>query len=399
MSHFIVGQDRAQCFLFPERLDDYVDKDNPVQVVDAFVEALNFKTLRFERTEPKATGRPGYDASTLLKIYIYGYLNRIPSSRRLELETRRNVEMMWLTNRLTPDHKTIAEFRKNNGKAIVAVCREFVRVCHWLSLVPEAVVVIDGSKFKAVNNRDRNFTTAKMKRRKEGIEKAINFYLAELDAADKAEPESARAKVPAIEARIKNLREEAGKLHVVEKALERSPDKQISLTDPDSRAMNTRGTAVVGYNVQTAVETTHHLIVTHEVTNEPVDRALLSPMAHKASAAMGAGDLEVLSDRGYYSGVQITQCEDSGIRTYVPKPLTSASNKLGLYSKEGFIYEREHDRYRCPAGALLVNRGSSQQNGLRIFDYYAAATTCRDCSMRAQCTRSPQARRIHRWER
>ena len=306
---------------------------------------------------------------------------------------------MWLTGRLTPDHKTIAEFRKNNGKAIVAVCREFVHVCHWLSLVPEAVVTIDGSKFKAVNNRDRNFTTAKMKRRKEGIEKAINFYLAELDEADKAEPEIAQAQIPAIEACIEKLREQAGKLKVVEKALERSPDKQVSLTDPDSRAMKTRGSAVVGYNVQTAVETTHHLIVAHEVTNEPVDRALLSPMAHKASAAMGGGDLEVLSDRGYYSALQIAQCEDSGIRTFVPKALTSSSKKKGLFTKDDFIYKSEHDRYECPAGEPLPKRGSSVENGMRLFVYYASVSACRQCPLKAQCTNSPQPRRVKRWER
>jgi len=355
MPRFIVGQVRAQASLFPERLDDYVDEDNPVRVVEAFVEALDLKALGFERAEPKATGRPGYEAATLLKIYIYGYLNRIPSSRRLERETRRNVELMWLTHRLCPDHKTIAEFRKDNGPAIMAVCREFVGVCHRLSLIPGEEVAIDGSKFKAVNNRDKNFTEAKMKRRKEGIEQAITHYLEELDEADKAEPEIAQAKVPAIEARIEKLREEMGKLNVYDKELEASPDKQLSITDPDSRAMKTRGSAVVGYNVQTAVETTNHLIVAHDVVNNPIDNALLSPMAHKAQAAMGVAELGVLSDRGYYTGPQIVECENDGIVTYVPKPLTSGSKKRGLFPKQVFVYDRENDQYHCPAGEVATS--------------------------------------------
>jgi transposase len=306
---------------------------------------------------------------------------------------------MWLTHRLTPDHKTIAQFRRNNGKAIVAVCGEFVGICHRLSLIPGSTVAVDGSKFKAVNNRDKNFTAAKMERRKEGLEGAVNHYLAELDKADKAEPEVAQAKVPAIEARLEKLREEVGKLKVYEQQLEASREKQLSLTDPDSRAMNTRGSAVVGYNVQTATETTNHLIVTHEVVTNPIDNALLSPMSHKARAAMGTKAIEVLSDRGYYTGTQIVECERAGIRTYVPKPLTSTARANGYFGKDAFRYEPEHDRYRCPAGELLPRRHASVEKGLRIFVYYAGTSACEQCSLKAQCSRSPQPRRIRRWER
>ena len=399
MPRFIVGEDRAQACLFPESLDDYVGEDNAVRVVEAFVEALDLKALQFERVEGKATGHPAYHASTLLKITIYGYLNRIGSSRRLERECQRNVEMMWLTHRLAPDHKTIAEFRKDNGKGIVSVCREFVGVCHRLSLLPGAEVAIDGSKFKAVNNRDRNFTEAKMKRRQEGMGKAIAHYLAELDEADRCEPEVREVKVTAIKERLEKLDEEMAKLKVYEKELAASPDKQLSLTDPDSRAMKTRGSAVVGYNVQTVVDTTNHLIVAHDVVNECIDRSLLSPMAHMGLSTMGTSELEVLSDRGYYKGPQIVDCEESGIRTYLPKPQTSQNKKKGLFTKEDFVYEPEHDRYRCPAGEELPRRHSSVENEMTIFVYYASTSSCEGCALRSKCTTSPQTRRVRRWER
>ena len=385
---------------FSRRLDDYVAKDNAVRGVEAFVDWLDLQGLGFSRTEDKVTGRFAYHASTLLKIYIYGYLNRIGSSRRLELECRRNVEMMWLTQRLAPDHKTIAEFRKDNGKAIVGVCREFVGVCHRFSLLADAQVAIDGSKFKAVNNRDKNFTDAKMKRRQEGIEKAIAHYLNELDEADRTEPEVARVNVVAIQDRLDKLNEEKVKLTAYAQALEASPDKQLSLTDPDSRAMKTRGSAVVGYNVQTVVDTTNHLIVAHEVVNDCVDRTLLSPMAHMGVDAMGTSQLEVLSDRGYYKGPEIVACEEAGIRTYVPKPQTSSGRKRGRFTKQDFVYDAEHDRYRCPAGAHLTRRYETVESGLTQHVYFAASSACGGCAIRAQCTSTsaPEVRRLKRWE-
>jgi len=399
MPRFIVGRDRAQATLFPERLEDYVAENNPVRVVDMFVDGLDLNGLGFERSEPKETGRFGYEPSTLLKIYIYGYLNRIPSSRRLEDETRRNVEMMWLTCCLSPCYKTIAEFRKDNGKAIVSVCREFVGVCRGFSLLTEHQVAIDGSKFKAVNNRDKNFTEAKMKRRQEGIEKAIAHYLNELDEADRAEPEVGLVNIAAIKDRLEKLDEEKAKLKVYERALQASPDKQLSLTDPDSRAMKTRGSAVVGYNVQSVVDTTNHLIVAHEVVNECIDVTLLSPMAHKGVAAMGTTELEVLSDRGYYKGPQIVECEESGITTYVPKPQTSSSKKKGLFTKDDFVYEPDHDRYRCPAGEELARRHSSVENEMVINVYYASTSSCQGCALKSKCTSSAQPRRVCRWEK
>jgi transposase len=272
MKRFIQGEDRAQSTLLPELLDDYVTETNPVRVVDVYVDELDLGTLGFEGIDPAATGRPAYHPAVLLKIYIYGYLNRIQSSRRLEREAQRNVELMWLTGRLTPDFKTIANFRKDNGKAIRGVCKQFVMLCQKLGLFSEALVAIDGSKFKAANNRDRNFTSAKLQRRMEEIESSINRYLAALDTADRQEPTVARLKTERLHDKIAALKEQMKALKEIEVQLDATPDKQISLTDPDARSMKTRGTGIVGYNVQTAVDATNHLIVVHEVTNDGIDR-------------------------------------------------------------------------------------------------------------------------------
>lgn len=289
MRRFVQGEDRTQGTLLPELLDDYVTENNAVRVIDVFVDQLDLGKLGFASVEPEATGRPSYHPSTLLKIYIYGYLNRIQSTRRLELETQRNVEMMWLTSRLMPDFKTIANFRKDNGKAIRSVCRQFVDLCRQLDLFSQAIVAIDGSKFKAVNNRDKNFTSAKMERRMQQIEDSIHRYLAALDTADREEPAAALAKTVQLNEKIAALKEKMQQLKELEVQMNAAPDKQISLTDPDARSMKTRGTGIVGYNVQTAVDTEHHLIVAHEVTNVGSDRSQLSTMAKQARSAMGIG--------------------------------------------------------------------------------------------------------------
>lgn len=267
MKRFIQGEHRGQGTLLPESLDDYVSDTNPVRVVDVFVDELNLVSLGFDGAIPADTGRPAYHPAILLKIYIYGYLNRIQSSRRLEREAQRNVELMWLTGRLMPDFKTIANFRKDNSKAIRGVCRQFVVLCQQLGLFGENLVAIDGSKFKAVNNRDRNFTSAKLKRRMEETESSINRYLTALDAADRQEPTASEPSVVRLEEKIAKLKTQMKELKAIEIQLNESPDKQVSLTDPDARSMMTRGTGIVGYNVQTAVDTQNHLIVAHEVTN------------------------------------------------------------------------------------------------------------------------------------
>jgi hypothetical protein len=298
-----------------------------------------------------------------------------------------------------PDHKTISEFRKDNGKAIVGVCREFVEVCRRLELFTQAVVAIDGSKFKAVNHRDKNFTEAKMKARQKRVEKSIARYLAELDEADRAQPSVPEAKVTGLQDKLTKLKEEMERLKELEQRRLNAPDKQISLSDPDSRSMKTRGTGIVGYNVQAAVEPEHHLIVAHEVTNVGSDRAQLAAMAEQARAAMDTEELTAVADRGYFSGTQIVDCEEAGITTYVPKPLTSSGRKTGRFTKQDFVYEPEHDQYRCPAGEALTWRFVSVEHGLNLNVYFASVFTCRGCAMKAKCTNGSHQRRIRRWER
>ncbi|MPW24014.1 IS1182 family transposase, partial [Paraburkholderia sp. CNPSo 3157] len=329
MKRFVQGEDRTQSFLLPEALDDYVTNTNPVRVVDVFVDELDLQKLGFEGVEPALTGRPSYHPAVMLKIYIYGYLNRIQSSRRLEREAQHNVELMWLTSRLTPDFKTIARFRKDNGKAIRSVCRQFVALCQRLDLFAEAFVAIDGSKFKAVNHRDRNFTSAKLERRMRDIESSIARYLEAMDTADRQEPAIAKARTERLQDKIAALKEQMRSLKEIEVKLKEAPDGQISLTDPDARSMKTRGTGVVGYNVQTAVDTKHHLIVAHIVTNNGIDRDQLTSMAKLARAEMGIDKLTAVADRGYYKSEEILACHEAGITVFVPKTVTSSATADG----------------------------------------------------------------------
>src|SRR6202022_4428011 len=336
MKRFVQGDSRTQSFLLPEALDDYVTDTNPVRVVDVFVDELDLQKIGVEGVEPALTGRPSYHPEVMLKIYIYGYLNRIQSSRRLEREAQRNVELMWLTGRLRPDFKTIANFRKDNGLAIRKVCRQFIVLCRKLELFTEAVVAIDGSKFKAVNNRDKNFTAAKMQRRMAQIEESIARYLAAMDTADRAEPEAAELKKGRLREKIAALKEQMQRLKGLEVQMLASPDQQLSLTDPDARSMKSRDGGIVGYNVQTAVEAKHHLIVAHEVITEGIDRDQLTPMAEQARAAMGIDDLTVAADRGYFKGEQILDCDQAGITPIVPKTLTSNSLADARFDKQHF---------------------------------------------------------------
>lgn len=395
MKRFIQGEHRGQGTLLPESLDDYTSNTNPVRVVDVFVDELNLVNLGFEGAIPADTGRPAYHPAILLKIYIYGYLNRIQSSRRLEREAQRNVELMWLTGRLMPDFKTIANFRKDNSKAIRGVCRQFVVLCQQLGLFGENLVAIDGSKFKAVNNRDRNFTSAKLKRRMEEIESSINRYLTALDTADRQEPTSSGAKTVRLEEKIAKLKVQMKELQAIEIRLNDSPDKQVSLTDPDARSMMTRGTGIVGYNVQTAVDAQHHLIVAHEVTNVGSDRDQLSSMAKQAREAMASDSLSVVADRGYFKGEEILACHNADITAYVPKPMTSGAKANGRFNNDAFIYDAANNHYVCPAGETLIWRFSSVEKGMKLHRYWSSK--CQGCALKTQCTPSKQ-RRIRRWE-
>ncbi|HLL49498.1 MAG TPA: IS1182 family transposase [Thermomicrobiales bacterium] len=398
MGRFVEGADRSQLCLLPECLDDWVNQDNPVHVIEAFVEALDLAALGFVGATPAATGRPAYHPAVLLKLYIYGYLNRVQSSRRLEREAGRNVELMWLLGRLVPDHKTIADFRNDNVRALRQVCVRFVALCRQMGLLAGGTVVVDGSKFKAVNNRDRNFTHAKMARRLAQIEESIARYLHQLDSADRQEPsEAVLTKTTRLKEKISRLRQEMGRLSALDGLMRQSPDQQVSLTDPDARSMATsgRGSGVVGYNVQVAVETEHHLIVTHEVTNVGNDRAQLAPMAKAAQETLGAEGLHVIADRGYFNGEQIKACVDAGLTVTLPKPQTSGAKAEGRFGKQDFVYLPDQDAYRCPAGAVLRYHFSNVEKGVELRRYWSTAA-CLACAIKRQCTTSKE-RRITRW--
>ena len=353
MRRFVEGINREQATLFPEYLEDWIDKDNPVRAIDAFVDRLDLSGLGFDGVAPEVTGRPSYHPSGLLKLYIYGYLSRVQSSRRLEREAGHNVEVMWLTCRLVPDHKTIADFRKDNGPAIKRVCAQFIELCRQMGLLTMSSVAIDGSKFKAVNTRDKNFTRNKVERRRAQLEESVARYLAQLDTADRQEPsEELAAKTD----------------HLKEKLVKLESEMQISLTDPDARSMATsgRGSGVVGYNSQIAVETEHHLIVTHEVTNEGSDRSQLSHVAKETKATLEVEKLDAVADRGYFNSEEILACEEAGITVTLPKPMTSNSKAEGRFGKQDFRYIAEEDVYVCPAGERLAYYYTTKDKGLVV---------------------------------
>ena len=398
MAGFVEGLDRSQSTLFPARLDEYVGEDNPVRAVDVFVDGLDLRKLGFGDVQPLATGRPGYHPATMLKIYIYGYLNRVQSSRRLERECQRNIELIWLTGQLAPDFKTIADFRKDNGKAIRETCRAFVALCGKLNLLADASVAIDGSKFKAVNARDKNFTEGKMQRRLERIDESIARYLSQLETADRHGDAVPPEKITRLNDKVAKLKEEIVRLNAINTQMIASKDKQISLTDPDARSMATSGkdTGIVGYNVQSAVDTTHHLIVAHEVTNVGSDRSALADTAELARVEMGANKLEVVADRGYYSSEEILACELSGITVTLPKPMTSTAKGEGRFGKQDFVYVAADDEYRCPAGQRLTFRYQGVQDGMMMRRYWTSKAVCGACPLKAKCTPAPE-RQIRRW--
>lgn len=397
MKRFVEGEDRRQATLLPACLDDYVAEDNPVRVIEVFCDELDLGALGFAGVVPAKTGRPAYHPATLLKLYLYGYLNRVPSSRRLEREAGRNIELMWLTGRLAPDFKTIADFRRDNGPAIRSACARFVVLCRQFNLFSRAVVAIDGSKFKAVNNRDKNFTVAKVAARIEQVEESMARYLAALDRADRQDDDVAEAKTTRLKEKIAGLRRQMQSLHAMARQVEAAPDKQVSLTDPDARSMATsgKGTGIVGYNVQVAVDAEHHLIVAHEVTNIGSDRAQLTAMSQKALEATGCEELIVLADRGYYSGDEVLACEGTGIFPVIPKTQTSGNTKRGLFTGADFVYEAEHDRFVCPAGQFLT-KGKVRSDRRDEIDHYRNLRACEACALKPKCT-TDKHKRVKRW--
>lgn len=395
---YIEGSARDQQVLFPEVLDDYVGADNPVRFLDAFVDTLDLAVLGFQHATPSATGRPPYDPADLLRLYLYGYLYRLRSSRKLEQETHRNIEMIWLLRKLRPDFKTIADFRKDHPAALKGVCREFTLLCKKLELFGGELIAIDGSKFRASNNKDRNFSRAALDELLTTIDARIAAYIERLDAQDAAEARDAvgSVTVSALQEKLTALRARRTTYRELVAELAASGDTQISQTDPDSRSMRVGTGVAVCYNVQTAVDAKHKLIVAHDVVNAPTDQAQLSPMAMSAQAILASPDLHAVADRGYYSGPEILACLDAGITPTVPKPHTSANAKLGLFTKEHFQYDAVADTYECPAGNVMTYGYSTVERG-RGMRYYRTSA-CTHCAIKARCTRSKGARRITRWE-
>jgi transposase len=392
---FVQGVHRDQVVMFPESLDEYIPDDNPVRFIDAFVDSLDLRALGFEKAVQEVRGRPPYDPGDLLKLYVYGYLNRVRSSRRLEREAQRNVEVMWLLGKLAPDFKTIADFRRDNGKAIRAVFREFTTMCRRLELYGGQLVAIDGSKFKAANSRDRNFTKAKLERLNRRAEEKIERYLEELDKADEGEQDNEKPTAEELQEKIEWLRNRKKVYTELEGRMDESGGSQVSLTDPDARSMvlgSNRGTEVA-YNVQISVDAKHKLILDHEVTNAGNDKNQLSSMAIRAKEVLGVQSLEVVADQGYYGSEEIKNCIDGDVVPYMRKP--KSSNNNGVFAREEFRYDGENDCYWCPAGKALLFKYKTTYRGQAVRLYIAEE--CSQCALRSKCTRSKTGREVRRW--
>lgn len=390
---YVIGKDRRQAVAFPSYLEDYVGEENPVRFVDAFVEALDLAELGFDRAEPKDMGRPAYHPGLLLRLYMYGYLNSIRSSRKLEREAKRNVELMWLMEMLTPDHKTIADFRRDNLEPIKMSCRQFTMLCKRMGLFGGSLVAVDGSKFKADNSRERNFTKQKLEKLIRLTDHRIDEYLTKLDEADQeeAETESANPTVQELKEQIEALKKRKQQHKQRQEQLEKSGETQISETDSDARLMKVKDGMDVCYNVQIAVDSKHKLIVEQEVTNAGADHNQLAKMAIRAKETLGMDKLEAVVDKGYYDSGEIKKCEENGIAVYVER--RTAGKQHGVFSSEQFTYISDKDLYLCPAGQQLTYQGQSREKGRGVKYYVASA--CSGCALKSQCTRGA-FRRIKR---
>jgi transposase len=384
MTH-ITGHDRSQTLLLPESLDEYVSPDNPVRFIDAFVDKLDLAATGFAGVEPRATGRPSYDPADLLKLYIYGYLNRVRSSRRLEAETHRNVEVIWLLRHLKPDFKTIADFRRDNRKAFRAVFREFTLLCRQLDLFGRELLAVDGTRIKAVNNKDRNFTRASLTEFIKLADAKLEDYLHRLDTSDASEATMAGSRVKNLAEKINAIRGRRSRCQEMLAHLDRTGEEQVSLTDPDSRAMAAHTRVGVGYNAQVAVDAKHKLIVEQQITNQVVDMGLLTQTAAPAKEVLGVETIAVVADRGYFKIEDIEACELAGMTPYVPRPQRGHSVKAGLFRKDEFLYDPTSNSFRCPGGHRLDVYSSSLMRGLKKVNY-VNKDACRDCPIRARCT-------------
>jgi transposase len=397
--NYIAGSDRGEVLLLPEVLDDYITPENPVRFIDAFVVQLDLSKAGFSNAQLNETGRPPYDPGDLLRLYLYGYLNRVRSSRGLEREATRNLELIWLLRKLRPDFKTIADFRRDNGQAIKSVGRQFILLCRKLELFGGELVAIDSTKIKAQNSKGRNYSEAKLKALLAEIENKVSAYLKELDQADAQEAQSSadseqRLSVEELKEKIAQLKERKKELENLAQDLEKSGGRQVSLTDPDSRAMSMGRGSTVGYNVQTAVDAKHSLIVDTQVTNTTSDLGALGTMAIKAQESLEAKKLSVVADKGYYNGKEVLACDAIGVSAYVAKPLTSANTARGLYGKESFKYDARKNCYICLADQKLTYRFATNEKGRAI--YYYRASGCKSCPLKPKCTRNKENRTITR---
>jgi transposase len=386
MTH-LVGHDRSQILLLPESLDDYVGPENPVRFIEAFVDGLDLAAAGFTRVQPKETGRPGYAPGDLLKLYIYGYLNRIRSSRRLEAETHRNVEVIWLLRHLKPDFKTIADFRRDNRNAFRPVFRQFVLLCRQLDLFGCELLAVDGTRIKAVNNKDRNFTRASLREFIKLADAKLDDYLQRLDTSDAADQAAGGSRMKNLAEKITAILARRTRCQQMLAELDRTGEDQISLTDPDSRAMAAHTHVPVGYNVQVAVDAKHKLIVEQQVTNQVVDMGLLTETAEPAKEILGVERIAVVADRGYFKIEDIEACETAGMEPYVPRPQRGPAVRAGLFRKDEFHYDRESDSFLCPVGQRLQPYSSSFLRKLKKINY-ANRQACRDCPIRSRCTRN-----------
>ncbi len=392
---YIQGANRNQTTLLPAVIDDYIQENNPVRFIDAYIDSLDLKDLGFTHAETKETGRKPYNPADLLKLYVYGYLNKLRSSRDLEKATYRNIELIWLLSRLNPDFKTIADFRKDNAKALKRVCRDFSLTCKKLNLFGAELVAIDGSKFSASNSNSRCFTTNKLKKLIKNIDDEIDSYLNDLDSEDEKEKEFNSPPADELKKKIEHLRKKKEKYQTLQSQIDQSGESQISLTDPDSRLMKTRRGKDVAYNVQIVTDAKHKLIVTHEVTNIGADQGQLHSIALQAKELLDVDKLKAIADAGYWSRDSIKKCDDDSIETYVPHPTRSCNKKKGMFTKEDFQYSPDNDTYRCPAGQTMTYRGTRIASGKTERKYMTNA--CYTCAIKPKCTRAKRKRYINRW--
>ena len=404
MSEHIAGLSRNQTALFPDTLEGYVDKDNPVRFIDAFIDSLNLIKLDFKHSTPSEVGRPSYDPSDLLKLYVYGYLNQVRSSRKLERECHRNVEVMWLMKKLAPDFKTIADFRKDNVDCVKGVFREFVKLCIGLDLFGAKFMAVDGVKLKAVNSRARNLNQKTLSQRMKKIDQTVSRYMTELEASDKKEDKDEAERTDFIEEKVKKLMKRTEEYTELLKVLKESNRKEASLTDSDCRLMKNGGKLEPCYNAHAAVDDKNHLIVDYDVTNVAPDNNQLFPVAKSAMETLGVKSIEATADRGFFDVEEIKKCIDCGITPYVPHPLKYAAGpvkKTGIPTREfyadKFAYDKCSDIYVCPAGNRLGFWRWVHAHGLMMGIYRTKA--CFSCSFfMTKCSLNRRGRMVFRWE-